>query len=537
MAVSRPVSLALLICTPLLIMAGTRAYVDIPLAAYSTVVVLCLLRYHSSASPGWLAISGLALGWSIGSKYVAIMLVPAIGSTVWARARSRRGSQALLMAGILMCFTAGPWYLKNVLLTGHPLFPLTIWHSSDSTGTGRAILETPIVPGLSPWSSMPRIEALLTNAGGVDGPLLCLFAGLLPIAFVSNQLSSVPIRFIATYLLCWILAWPDVRYLGPVLPLISVVTARSLAWCMAVPLLVRPVSTVVKMSLIATTLFTISNAWVTIDFEQVPFGLKSFRERERASMEPIPNGSYAADYVNAHCPRGGRLLMASGLFSFPYDRECLTDNQDNVSQVARLITSVSDGEELAKRFRQHGIAAIVSDENGVRAVSGNRSAFPIGDSGWAVWKRFLQDHAVTEFQTDGVAVFRIVKRHPPKRLTDIPIYSTLMFDRADAGMNGRSARTAIMSYLSPPSLLEDVGSTFARQGKAFLALGELEDARNALRRAQSAGVDTPGLHLALAALLDRQGRRAAAIAEAATALRQDPESGRPAAFLADLRAR
>ncbi|MEK7766114.1 MAG: tetratricopeptide repeat protein, partial [bacterium] len=189
---------------------------------------------------------------------------------------------------------------------------------------------------------------------------------------------------------------------------------------------------------------------------------------------------------------------------------------------------------LAKRIRQLGINWIVFQEDGVRSLLDTPSQFADIPPKWPIWKTYLREHVDIEYQTNGIAIGRVRSTRPPRALPYLPMYETLAFEIPDKQLALGNASAALSAYVNPPPLLADVGSTFYRQGRAYQSLGDLEEAEHAFRDALRHGFDTPRLQLALAQILERQGRPEEGLNHARAAWLRDPDSGPPAVYLASL---
>lgn len=89
------------------------------------------LRHHRGGRRADLVLAGLALGLSFGAKWYALPAV-ALAVAVWlaARALGRHRPAALVREGgvvvALVAVAGGFWLLRNLVLTGNPLFPVRI---------------------------------------------------------------------------------------------------------------------------------------------------------------------------------------------------------------------------------------------------------------------------------------------------------------------------------------------------------------------------------------------------------------------------
>ncbi len=69
---------------------------------------------------------GVALGLLLAAKYTALLSLPVLLLAFDAPARSGWGWRQHLAALIVALLIAGPWYLRNAIVTGNPLFPVDV---------------------------------------------------------------------------------------------------------------------------------------------------------------------------------------------------------------------------------------------------------------------------------------------------------------------------------------------------------------------------------------------------------------------------
>jgi len=104
---------------------AVQAKDDVILTAYVLAAIATLNRRDLASARGALRV-GLAIGLLLATKYTAVLALPAIAlgavSVLGQRATRRRLVWALVPALIL----AAPWYLRNIILTLNPVFPVEI---------------------------------------------------------------------------------------------------------------------------------------------------------------------------------------------------------------------------------------------------------------------------------------------------------------------------------------------------------------------------------------------------------------------------
>ena len=145
------------------------AYVDLWGMLFGAGLLICLEQHSRSREPGWLLRAGAMAGLACGTKYTAAVLLPIalawiVMSHLQAKAapgqRARKTFWKPLLADLARfvvpaLLLAMVWLLKNLLMTGNPLYPFLFegrgvdglrqaFH--NGTNPGRSILSDLILP-------------------------------------------------------------------------------------------------------------------------------------------------------------------------------------------------------------------------------------------------------------------------------------------------------------------------------------------------------------------------------------------------------
>jgi hypothetical protein len=131
------VAVALVVCVPTVYASASSGYNDIALALYLTLAIAAAEEFWRNPSRRTAAEIGLAIGFALGIKLLALFLAAPLLVLFLLRMRSaekqdiqgisvsavfRRGLLAIALAAVL----AGPWYVRNWARTGSPVYPFYI---------------------------------------------------------------------------------------------------------------------------------------------------------------------------------------------------------------------------------------------------------------------------------------------------------------------------------------------------------------------------------------------------------------------------
>ncbi|MGD8626918.1 MAG: phospholipid carrier-dependent glycosyltransferase, partial [Anaerolineae bacterium] len=135
------VAAAFFVSIPTAVQIAAWAYVDLALSFYTFAAFYALYNWLAAPAPetgprpaaarGWLLLAGLFSGAAAAIKYTGAACLLALGAVLlWAlirrRIEARRFLVGALALGALTALVAGPWYLRNTLVAGNPIYPL-IW--------------------------------------------------------------------------------------------------------------------------------------------------------------------------------------------------------------------------------------------------------------------------------------------------------------------------------------------------------------------------------------------------------------------------
>jgi hypothetical protein len=235
-------SAAALLGNPVVIVLAGTAYIEPFLALWATAALFSLHRFRSGAGRRWIVAAGAFAGFAAASKYLGL-LFPAVGGLLVllsgrpSRTLGRRFGDLLMFAAAGLA-AAFPWYARLIVATGNPIFPFFGG-----------------IFGTSPWAPVPDPDTMATQVGSVGEWLSSLIR--LPLNLLTGTdrlglkvpmspafLAGAPLLIAAAWrqvrvrhLLLLTLAYAlavsglpaDVRYLTPMLPLLSVALGGCIA--------------------------------------------------------------------------------------------------------------------------------------------------------------------------------------------------------------------------------------------------------------------------------------------------------------------
>jgi Dolichyl-phosphate-mannose-protein mannosyltransferase len=220
---------------------------------YTGFVLAAVCVALGAQSPGEFAALGLFCGFAMGTKYTGILAVPAIFLVVVVmHAKSLKSASLpllknLTIAAIAACLVACPFYLRNWLLLGSPIYPaplvffrffhpkylspdlirqmqIFLWHRGQGLGRG------PLAYLLLPFN-LTYHTSNFHGAGGIGLVPLAFFPFALILALrstVARALSLLAFLLTTTWF-----AQQESRYLIPVYPILAILAVLGWRWLLA----------------------------------------------------------------------------------------------------------------------------------------------------------------------------------------------------------------------------------------------------------------------------------------------------------------
>ncbi|HVO69175.1 MAG TPA: glycosyltransferase family 39 protein [Aggregatilineaceae bacterium] len=295
----------LLALTPSFTRWASSGYTDVPVSFFVTLAALFggWLLHHRSVSTAVLL--GIMVGLAAWTKNSALTLMGSLG--LWLAYVSRGPGITRRQAGAALgalAVTAGPWYVRNLLLFGHAV-PKTVW-ADQARHTAANLL---------PLLTNPRLFSVpgVIFTAGLGLALVEVVRGSHDRRDRASLLLIVVLPFGAAW---WWLASYDTRFLLAVLPVVAVmgghllVQAEEAVWGARRPL--RPAyQAVLLVALVALALPAMSKA-VMFKRDILRDPLMSDEKRHEVSLGPIYN---VAQYLNA-LPAQGTVLSDNYFLPF-----------------------------------------------------------------------------------------------------------------------------------------------------------------------------------------------------------------------------
>ena len=366
---SRPVggfAVAVLLTMPMLPVLASWAYTDLTWTLYEFLTLWAVVTWSRTRDDRWLVVAGCLGGLALGSKYQAIGQVAILGAwIVWQTRRIHRGLRPLIIYAGLATMIAAPWYVKNFVLSGNPIYPLVFggpgWDCDRLAqlmsflygfGTGRAPIDFILLP-LNLYVHRAAFTALL---GGLEWPgVLFLCALAYPIGWRKRPLRDVAVvtglRFGV-----WAIGSQQLRFLVPVYPALSVLTADVIVtwsdraqgsawrWILANSI----VGSLMLVSLILLIGYSIAYQ---------PLGTLVGFESKEVFLRQRGTTYAAVQFVMQHLAPSDRVLLMWDGRGYYCDERCIPDTEQ--SKWTQIVGEQPTIEAVSKALSTQGVTHLL----------------------------------------------------------------------------------------------------------------------------------------------------------------------------------
>ncbi len=109
---------------PVVMWESGTAYIDVSNGIFAGMgIAFAGLLLEDKQKREYLWLSAICLGFAAGSKYTGLQTILAVGLVLLAFTRNAAGLKTAVLVAAIASAVAAPWYIKNVVYTGNPVFP------------------------------------------------------------------------------------------------------------------------------------------------------------------------------------------------------------------------------------------------------------------------------------------------------------------------------------------------------------------------------------------------------------------------------
>ena len=371
--------------TPMVVRLSTEAYVDLGLVFFTTASILAFVRYRDGEYKDfkWLFLSSVAMGLALGTKYNALIAWFFLSTAIiYVYSKDTKEQWKAVKCGLIFFLISlaifSPWLIKNVILTGNPLYPLLkslfnavagtqMQENTYAIGSGgkyRGLFQMrEILYGENFWETLLIpiryfFQGQDNNARFFDGVLNPIIIILAPFAFLNKSFYREKLFFICFaaffILIATFLDQTRIRYILPVVPLLSILTVMGLIniwnWLMSRPNQLKYIGMVALFS-IFIAMMSQNFVYIINYYQKIsPMNYVLGKESRDEFLSRRDSSYPAMKYINTFTPENAKIRLIFLASRGYYLERIYEDSPDTGMAFIRRLVEAS-GSDIT--FRNH----------------------------------------------------------------------------------------------------------------------------------------------------------------------------------------
>ncbi len=375
--ISLPVILLIFYTIPSVFMNSHMAYNDMTLTFYTFLAVFAFMNWFSQKQTRWIILCGLFSGLAMSTKYAALLL-PFLGCLgilcAFHHHRETDYHKILHSLGIyVLCALVfgSPFYIKNWVLTGNPLYPFFYkifggrgWSPDQARyydlflknlGMGRDFLDYLLLP----WKLSFHARMHSPQFDGILGPVFIL---TLPFVLGMRKI-AMGAKVIMTYCLFTFIFWTSsaqqIRYLIPIFPFLAIMTGYIFDYYRKNRVIHTLLSVFIALSLVFNGYYIIK------DFRKIrPFPFVAGVEQRDAFLNRLIPSYAMFRYVNTHLPEHTKIFFIyMKNLGYLCDRPYYSDSMFESYTIQKILSRSVTPQDVYVTLKKTGVTHILYDIN------------------------------------------------------------------------------------------------------------------------------------------------------------------------------
>lgn len=373
---SRWLSLLIFLSIPSVFQNAHMAYSDIALTFYVFVSIYAFLNWFNTKKTIWIVLCGVFCGVAMSTKYTGIYLLPlAFLGIFWAcrkiRFSTKKTIQLFSLYLMFTLITGVPFYLKNLIMTGNPLYPLFFdlfggrgWSAEQahyydtfikSLGMGRALIDYLLLP----WNLSFHARINSSSFDGLIGPLFLL---VLPFAIGIRKVSielKITLGYCLMFFFFWASSAQQVRYLLPILPFLAILTGFTYFYYFKNKVIFSLLSVLIAFGL------SFNGYHIITDFHKIrPLDVLTGQESKEDLLARMVPPYEIIQYANSHLPKNSYILtIYTGNLGYLFDRPFYSDSMFESYTIESILDRSKTPRGVYNALKKRGFTHILYDVN------------------------------------------------------------------------------------------------------------------------------------------------------------------------------
>ncbi|MDM8542089.1 glycosyltransferase family 39 protein [Desulfococcaceae bacterium HSG9] len=352
------------------------AYTDVMMAFYTFLTVWAYLNWLHREQTVWLGVCGVLTGMAIATKYAGLLmlLIGCLG-VLWGgrhhRMAYRKAFRLLLIYIALVLLIGCPFYIKNWIMAGNPLYPFFFnmfggkgWsieqaryfdYFHHNLGMGRGLKDYLLLP----WNLSFHAEINSARFDGILGPVFIL---TLPFAIslrkIPQSIKIITVYCIFTFIF-WASAVQQIRYLIPIFPFLAIMVGYLLNDYQKKAVIFTFLILSVSFSL------TFNGFYIIKNFNKIkPSGVISGAENRDAFLARMIPSYTMFRYLNRTLPGDSKIFFIyMKNIGYLCDRSYYSDSMFESYTIQKILSRTTTLAEMHRTLKARGFTHILYDIN------------------------------------------------------------------------------------------------------------------------------------------------------------------------------
>jgi hypothetical protein len=415
---------------PTVMAVSWKTAIELGISMFELAGIFCLIEYFSKEDKKYLFLSSIFWGFALGSKYLVLLEFFSILLTffVYNLIVNKKKLSLFLKDFVVFIFLSGlvasVWYIRNVILTGNPVFPFF----AHKIGFVKPrivgnIFSDPPPPKFSFKNYFLFLWPLTLAQLQQESFPGAVFLVFLPFLFLFKNIDK-KIKFLIMYSVSCLVLWAFIGrfYLRYFIPVIGVV-ATIYAYFVVESNLSKNFKNFLYLLLLFIITSNINFAERILHFTQTPaefvfsdMSVKEYLFTQRPSY-PCPYYS-VVDWANKNLSKENNKILflgeTRGLFcEIPY----LTHGVLEYSPLIKMLEKVKNEDELYEEFKKQGITHILLNLPEAKRLAGYDN-FYFEPQQFEIWLKFWDKYVeevykdIADISLPDRGIFSMKKQNP-----------------------------------------------------------------------------------------------------------------------------
>jgi len=362
---------------PIVLIVFCKTAIEPGLGFYEFLALFCFVNWNSSDKIKWLYLSGIFTGVTLGGKYTSFFTFTALGITVLVKSLYFDKKNFLTALRYSIIFStisigvASVWYLKNFIITGSPLYPLLDKFRGQMTTPDPAPIKLTFSNIIFfPWKyTMTKLQQ--------ETFLSPVYLIVLPLWFLFKRIDR-NIKLIFIYFILYFLFWVTIgkgycRFLIPVLPTLSIITAYYISYIPWDNFLKKITVYFIAFVMLVDIYYAAAIIKQSIDPLGYFLGLQSKQKYLSTERPSYPCPYYqVVEWINENTPLESKILLLGECRGYYIKRRYESQMAGDLTPLVAYCStdSVHTGDELYEKLKKLEFTHILFNAREARRLAG-----------------------------------------------------------------------------------------------------------------------------------------------------------------------